>query len=133
MQRGKYGRRSNLGLLELLAGRENAAAKAAILRFHVSETRQHRTHTKFRGGATVDSGEHRVGDSINHFGAVVALNQSCDAFIANSLARRKSPLAHHTEFRGGEKSGDSKAGAILVGTMNISPSGMGDSLPFTKM
>ncbi len=69
-------------------GGEHSAAKTAVSAFHLGEAGQDCAHAELGGFAAVDAGEERVGEAIDHFGTVVALDERGDAFVCFGGAGR---------------------------------------------
>jgi len=127
------GRAGFLQRRPFFGGGEHGAAEAAVFGFHVGEAGQHGADAQLRRFASVDSGEERIGEQVNHLGSVVALDHLGNGFVGFGLMWGMEPLAAMRILVRSEKSGESTVGRILVGTMNMRPSGMTTSLFLTTM
>ena len=100
--------------------------------FHLGKPRQNGAHAELAGFAAIDAGEQRIGQAIDHLRAIVALDQGGHRLVRPALAEDETtPLPCATWCR--ENSGEKTTGMILVGTMNIRPSGMATNLPLSRM
>src|SRR4029077_8847603 len=66
---------------------EHGAAETSVSALHLGEAGEDGTDAEAGGFAAVDAGEQRVGEAVDHFGAVVALDQRGYAFIRFGGAR----------------------------------------------
>ena len=66
--------------------------------FHVGEAGQHGADAQLRRFASVDSGEERIGEQVNHLGSVVALDHLGNGFVGFGLMWGMEPLGGHAHF-----------------------------------
>ncbi len=67
---------------------EHGAAETAVSALHFGEAGKDGAHAEAGGFSAVDAGEQRVGEAVDHFGAVVALDKRGYAFVGFGCARR---------------------------------------------
>ncbi len=73
---------------------------------HLCEAWKDCAHAEAGGFAAVDAGKQRVGEAVYHFGAIVALDERGNAFIAVGCAWRMKQFLSHAELRApGKKRG----------------------------
>ena len=66
--------------------------------FHVGEAREHGAHAEVGRFASIDAGEERIGEQVNHLRSVVTLDHLGHGFVGFGLMRRMEPLGGHAHF-----------------------------------
>src|SRR5579863_1023511 len=77
---------------------QHGTPEAAVRAFHLSESRKNGADAEVGGFAAVDAGKQRVGEAVDHFCAVVTLDESGNAFVTAGSTRRKKHLLRHAHF-----------------------------------
>ena len=75
------------GVRNFLSSFEHGTAEAAVGALHLGETGKNGADAEVGGFSAVDAREKRVGEAVDHFRAVMALDERCDAFVGMGGAR----------------------------------------------